>query len=57
MSFLGAIFGGAFRALRKVNRQKKPICLPRKPSKAEAMKLWGARVQPGKGGYVPRNKR
>lgn len=55
MGFLGRLLGGIGRATR--SKPKKPFHLPRKPSKAEAMKAWGAKVQPGKGGYVPKRKR
>ena len=57
MSLFESLFGGFRRVVRKANKPKKPFHLPRKPSKAEAMKAWGAKVQPGKGGYVPKGKR
>lgn len=47
---------GLFSALFGTTPQKRGT-LPRKPSRAEAMKAWGAKAKPGSGNYVPKRKR
>jgi len=48
MGLLSALFGST---------PEKRDTLPRKPSKAEAMKAWGEKTKPGSGNYVPKHKR
>ena len=49
MGFFSALFGS--------KSPKGRLTSPRKPSRAEAMKAWGAKTKPGSGNYVPKRKR
>lgn len=48
MGLFSALFG---------SKPEKRVTLPRKPSRAEAMKAWGEKTKPGSGNYVPKHKR